>query len=78
MSANVEIGKSCSRACMIKDAMCFAITEEGTGNCKIYPFESIEKAREVAGSWWCCWVLFDFEGVEHGSGGIGTAHKTCR
>ena len=37
-ASHVEIGTSCSRACHIDNAVCFAVTEEGVGKCYIYPY----------------------------------------
>ena len=62
----------------MNDASCFVITEEGIGSCYIYPYENIATAKLACFSWLCCWVLFDLNGVEHGSGGIGFARNTCR
>ena len=78
ITANIEFGTSCSEACNMNDATCFVITEEGSGSCYIYPFKNLAIAKLACNSWFCCWVLFDLNGAEHGSGGIGLAKNTCR
>ena len=78
ITAHIEFGTSCSKACRMEDAKCFAISEEGTGYCYIYPFKDLIIAKEVTSKWWCCWVLFDRLGGEHGAGGVGFAQETCR
>ena len=77
-TAHVEIGTRCNSACKIEDAKCFAISEEAVGLFYIYPYESIETAREATSGWQTYWVLFDFDGEEHGFGGWGVTPHTCR
>ncbi len=78
INAHLEFGTSCSKVCPMNDATCFVITEEGTARCYIYPYVNLATAKLTCNSWMCCWVLFDLNGAEHGSGGIGFAQNTCR
>ena len=60
------------------DAVAWIVTEEGIGNVKIYPFRSKTLCLNVAKSLLCCWVAYDKDAEELGSGGYGFAHQTCR
>ena len=56
----------------------FLCTEEGTGNCKIYPFPSDVSCMAAASKLWCSWVAMDMDAREIGSGGMGFARNTIR
>lgn len=61
----------------MEGAKAIIITEEGTGNCKIYPFPDVTKALKKAHSLWVSWCVIGMNLITYGYGGLGFAHNTC-
>lgn len=60
------------------EAGAWLIVEEGHGNVVIYPFDTVDACKEAAWKLWLCWVAYDRDAREIGSGGLGFTHNICR
>ena len=77
IDAKVKLAKV-KGTCSASDAQAFICTEEGVGQCYIYPFKNENVAKNIAESWWCCNVIYNKQGNEIHMGGHGFSHKTIR
>jgi len=58
-NADLRFGGDTSNTCDLADASFLIVTEEGSGHCYYYPYDTKDEAMADFGSWYCSRLLFE-------------------